>query len=138
MDRVFLKNMAFYAYHGVMDEERRLGQRFFVDVDCFVDARVAAATDRGAEAVRYDHVYDTVAAAVGGPAVNLLETLAERIAAAVLDAHGNVAGVRVEIRKPSAPVAGVLDHAGVEITRRREQVPGPIGFAGPPSDSPSD
>jgi dihydroneopterin aldolase len=128
MDRVFLSNMAFYAYHGVAEEERQLGQRFYVDVDCFVDARIAAASDKGVDAVRYDFVYDTVAKAITGPAVNLLETLAERVARAVLSEHAGVEAVRIEIRKPAAPVAGVLDHAGVEITRRRDSGTGPIGF----------
>ncbi|MEZ5667141.1 MAG: dihydroneopterin aldolase [Alphaproteobacteria bacterium] len=119
MDRVFLSNMAFFARHGVHDAERSLGQRFFVDVDCLLDTRPAAASDRLADAVCYDAVHAAVAAVMDGPAVRLLETLASRIAAAVLDGFPTVDGVRVAVRKPAAPVAGVLDHAGVEIVRRR-------------------
>ncbi|MGF1627144.1 MAG: dihydroneopterin aldolase [Alphaproteobacteria bacterium] len=129
MDRIFLSNMAFFAHHGVAPQERRLGQRFFVDVDCFLDLRPAGEADDYGRTVCYAAVYETVRTVMTGGPANLLETLAERIAQAVLDQFPATNAVRVTIRKPSAPVEGVLDHAGVEIMRRRgDQLAGPVGF----------
>jgi 7,8-dihydroneopterin aldolase/epimerase/oxygenase len=130
MDRITLANMAFFAHHGVAPQERRLGQRFFVDVDCLLDVRPASETDDYGKAVCYAAVYQTVSEVMTGPPANLIETLAERIAKAVLDGFPRLDGVRVAIRKPSAPVKGVLDHAGVEIMRRRgDALSRPVGFA---------
>ena len=130
MDRIFLANMAFFAHHGVAPQEQRLGQRFFVDVDCFLDVRPASETDDYRRTVCYAAVHETVSAVVTGEPAKLIETLAERIAAAVLERFEALNAVRVTIRKPSAPVAGVLDHAGVEIMRRRGESPArPVGFA---------
>jgi len=130
MDRIILANMAFFAHHGVAPQERRLGQRFFVDVDCQLDVRPASESDDYGRAVCYAAVYETVSDVMTGEPAKLIETLAERIAKAVLDRFPALDGIRVAIRKPSAPVKGVLDHAGVEITRRRGDVPArPIGFA---------
>jgi dihydroneopterin aldolase len=129
MDRIILSNMAFFAYHGVAPQERRLGQRFFVDVDCLLDVRPAAEADDYRQAVCYAAVYDVVSAVMTGEPANLIETLAERIARTVLERFPRLEGVRVAIRKPSAPVKGVLDYAGVEITRRRgDYGTEPIGF----------
>ena len=128
MDRIFLTNMAFFAYHGVAPQERRLGQRFYVDVDLSVDVRPASEDDDYAQAVCYASVYETVNEIMTGEPANLIETLAERIATAVLGRFPAVDGIRIAIRKPSAPVKGVLDHAGVEISRRRGAATGPIGF----------
>lgn len=130
MDRIILANMAFFAHHGVAPQERRLGQRFFVDVDCLLDVRPAAEDDDCGKTVCYAAVYDTVNAIMTGEPARLIETLAERIARAVLDRFTVLQGIRVAIRKPSAPVNGVLDHAWVEITRRRgNDLAQPVGFA---------
>ena len=130
MDRIILANMAFFAHHGVAPQERRLGQRFFVDVDCLLDVRPASEADDYGQAVCYATVYEAVSEVMTGEPANLIETLAERIAKTVLDRFPRLDGIRVAIRKPSAPVKGVLDYAGVEITRRRGQyLAQPVGFA---------
>ncbi len=119
-DRVFFRGIVLFAHHGVHPEEETLGQRFEVDLDCWIDATACSLTDNTAKAVRYDHVYETVRAiVVDGERVQLIETLAERIAAGLLADYPAVARVRVEIRKPGAPVPAVFDAVGVEITRRR-------------------
>lgn len=128
MDRISLSNMAFFAHHGVGPQERRLGQRFFVDLEFYLDLQPAARTDDYSKTVCYAAVYKAVDAVMTGEPVNLIETLAERIAQAVLGEFPAVDGVTIAIRKPSAPVPGVLDHAAVEISRRRDNALGKIGF----------
>lgn len=118
-DRVFVSNLCLFGHHGVMPEETRLGQRFFLDIDCRVDLEEAVRDDDYGKAVCYGRLCDVAAEVSDSGPFRLIETLAERIAVAILARFDRVAEVRVEVRKPSAPIAARLDHAGVEITRRR-------------------
>jgi dihydroneopterin aldolase len=107
-----------HGHHGVLPAEREHGQEFVIDVDLEVDIGRAAATDDLSDTVDYAALSDRVAAVVSGEAVNLIETLASRIAAACLaDAH--VRAVTVEVHKPHAPVTAAVDDITVRI--RREQ-----------------
>ena len=118
-DRIVLTNLAFEARHGVHEMERRIAQRFEVDVELILDLGPAGRTDTLADTVDYAAVHDAVAAVVGGASVNLLETLAERIAERILTGFDRVDGVVVRVRKPGVRLGGPLDHASVEIRRDR-------------------
>ncbi|GBD49432.1 dihydroneopterin aldolase [Methylopila sp. Yamaguchi] len=118
-DRIFLRGVQLHARHGVFEEERRLGQRFIVDVDYWVDTAGYAQTDDFRSAVSYNDVYLTLMEIAAGEPVNLIETLADRIAAALLARFAPIEVVRVQVHKPSAPIAGVFGDVGVDITRRR-------------------
>ena len=83
-DTITLAGMAFYAYHGLHDEEARLGQRFDIDVAVGLDLAPAGRSDDYADTVGYDRLHRTVEAVVLGPRLNLIEALADRIARAVL------------------------------------------------------
>ncbi len=119
-DHIRLVNMAFYGHHGVDAEERRLGQQFFVDLDLALDLRAAGRQDDLAATVDYARVYQVVAEVEQARSCRLIEALAEGIAEAVL-AQFPVAAVTVRVRKPGAPLGGVLDHVEVEITRSRTE-----------------
>ena len=56
MDRIILRDLAFFAYHGVYQEEANLGQRFYFDLDCYLDLRPAGESDDEHQTVRYDHI----------------------------------------------------------------------------------
>ncbi|MGH7635358.1 MAG: dihydroneopterin aldolase [Gemmatimonadaceae bacterium] len=118
-DKIVLHGLAFYAYHGVIPEENRLGQRFIVDVEMGVDTRAAGRTDELERTVDYAAVYNDVKQIIEGPTLRLLETLAEQIAAQILDAHP-VHAVRVRVRKPDVPMPAILEYVGVEIERTRD------------------
>ena len=62
-DRIILKDLGFYGYHGLMKEEKALGQRFFIDLECGVDLSAPATTDHFGETVSYAEIYDVVKAA---------------------------------------------------------------------------
>ncbi|MGE0233005.1 MAG: dihydroneopterin aldolase [Flavobacteriaceae bacterium] len=120
MDRIFCHGITLFAHHGLFDEEARLGQRFEIDIDCYTGTRAADRKDRNSAPVRYDQVYEIVRrTVVDGPRVGLLEELAENIAEAVFDEVQAVDAVRVEVRKPGAPVPGAFKSIGVEISRQR-------------------
>jgi dihydroneopterin aldolase len=122
-DHVRLNDMVFYGYHGVLPEERALGQRFIVDVDMQVDLRAAGATDDLTRTVNYAEVYAMAQEIVTGPPAQLIEAVAERIAARVLDAYDAVDAVVVRIRKPEVPIAGsILGSSEVWIERARQRI----------------
>ncbi|GAA2175320.1 hypothetical protein GCM10009846_24720 [Agrococcus versicolor] len=117
-DRIALRGLVAFAHHGVFDHERRDGQRFVVDLDATVDLRAAARGDELARTVHYGELADAVVAAVERDPVDLIETVAERVAAVALGFAG-VDRVRVTIHKPQAPIAVPFDDVAVVIERRR-------------------
>ncbi len=118
-DRIELRGMHFAGRHGLKPEEREHPQPFEVDVVLELDLGVAGRTDDLAATVDYGRVFATAQETVEGPHVDLIETLAERIAAALLGDHPAVAAVTVRVRKPHAPLPGRFEWAGVEIRRER-------------------
>lgn len=122
-DKIILKGMKFFAYHGVLEEEKRLGQQFEVDLELSTDLQPAGQTDRLDLSVSYADVFDTVADIMTGRSHNLLESLAETIAQRVLQHYAAVAGVKVTIKKPGAPIKGNFAYMAVEITRQRGTKP---------------
>jgi dihydroneopterin aldolase len=124
--RVVLKNMAFYGYHGHHPEEETRGQRFFVDVTLTFDMGEAAATDQLSATVDYAKVYDTCRRIIEQERAKLLESLCQRVMTAVLDGFPRVLRVDLVVRKPSAPIPGVLDYVAVETSLERTgRAPGP-------------
>ncbi|MDR5683118.1 MAG: dihydroneopterin aldolase [Armatimonadota bacterium] len=119
MDRIVLRDMAFYGHHGALPEERERGQVFFVDLEVSCDLREAGTTDALSATIDYRDLYERVQAVVTGPPLCLLEAVAERIAAQVM-AIGAVCAVHVEVRKPHADVGGALAYAAVRIERTRQ------------------
>lgn len=118
MDRVALHGLRARGYHGVLPREREEGQTFVVDVDMGLDTRPAAAGDDLARTVHYGIVAEEVAAVVTGEPVDLIETLAQRIADTCL-AHETVAEVTVVVHKPDAPITVPFDDVTITIQRSR-------------------
>lgn len=118
-DRIFIRGIQVHAYHGVFEEENRLGQKFIFDVDYWVDAKDYARADDFSHAVSYGDVHDVVVEVAKGPTIKLIEALAEAVAQALLSRFPSINMVRIELHKPGAPIAGVFSDVGVEIIRRR-------------------
>lgn len=119
-DEVFLEGLRFYAYHGVNPEERAQGQRFAVDVRLAADLQEAGRDDDLARTINYSAAYKRVRAIVEGPPRDLIEAVAEEIAAALLADFPRAASVSVTVRKPEVALKGaILDAAGVRIHRAR-------------------
>ena len=118
-DHIRLTGLVFYAHHGVNAEEASQGQRFLVDVDVETDTVNAGHSDDLADTVNYSLVFRSVRDVMDGPRRNLLESLAEHIAARVV-ALPHVRGARVTVHKPQAPLKGaVFQDVSVEVERRR-------------------
>jgi 7,8-dihydroneopterin aldolase/epimerase/oxygenase len=118
LDRICLLGLRAIGRHGVFDFERIDGQEFVIDAVLWVDTRAAAAADDLSRTVDYGAVADRLAQIVAGEPVALIETLAERLAAACLD-DDRVHRVEITVHKPQAPVAQRLSDIAVVISRDR-------------------
>jgi 7,8-dihydroneopterin aldolase/epimerase/oxygenase len=117
-DRIALRGLRVRGRHGVFEHERADGQDFLIDVTIDVDVSVAGRTDDLHDTIDYGAIAQTVAAVVGGEPLNLIETLAERIATACL-ADSRIASVEVSVHKPDAPIPLTFDDVVVTIVRSR-------------------
>jgi len=117
-DRIGLHGLRATGHHGVYAHERVAGQTFVVDVVLSVDARRAAASDEVTDTVHYGELAEQVVAVVEGEPVNLIETLASRIADLCL-ASPVVASAEVTVHKPEAPVTVPFDDVTVTVVRSR-------------------
>jgi 7,8-dihydroneopterin aldolase/epimerase/oxygenase len=117
-DRIALRGLRAFGHHGVLPDERRDGQPFVVDVVLGVDTRAAAKADDLGETVDYSTLADRVVEAVGADPVNLIETLAQRVADVCLG-EPRVNDVEVTVHKPKAPVGVPFDDIAVTIHRSR-------------------
>lgn len=114
-----LHNAVFYAYHGVLTDEQNLGGKFEVDVDLHCDLSRSAKTDHLNDTVNYERVYDCIKTIVLEKKHFLLESLASTIGKGILKNFSKVSSVMVRVRKPGAPVRGVIDYVEVEYLQDR-------------------
>jgi 7,8-dihydroneopterin aldolase/epimerase/oxygenase len=115
-DRIAVRGLRARGQHGVYEHERRDGQDFIVDVVLELDTRPAASGDDLSATVDYGGLAVRLVAIVQGPAVDLLETLAQRLAEECLRA-GPVQTVEVTVHKPQAPIPVPFDDVTVTIRR---------------------
>lgn len=116
VDRISLKNMQFYGYHGAYAAEKELGQPVEVDVDLFGDFSRSSLTDDVELSINYVDVYTIVKDLVEEQEFNLIEALAEAIASQIVSSY-DLKQVRVRVRRPLAPVGGLVQSVEVEIVR---------------------
>jgi len=117
-DRIVLREMAFYAYHGVSPEEQEKGQVFLVDVTVETSLHRAGHSDELSDTLDYRDVYGRVRDVLVGERCRLLEAVAEAVAHRLLEV-ARVEAVTVRVRKPHVQLGGPLAYAAVEVTRRR-------------------
>ncbi|KAM9862941.1 dihydropteroate synthase [Leucobacter sp. BZR 635] len=117
-DKITLTGLEVFAHHGVFDFEREQGQRFLIDAEVSVDLRAAAAGDELANTVHYGELADAIVAAVAADPVDLIETVADRVAQLALGFSG-VSRARVSVHKPDAPIAHPFADVAVTVERER-------------------
>jgi 7,8-dihydroneopterin aldolase/epimerase/oxygenase len=118
LDRITVTGIEVFAHHGVLPHERELGQRFVVDLLLELDLAPAGASDDVADTVHYGELAADVADLVAADPVDLLETVAERVAARCL-ADERVQAAEVTVHKPSAPLPVVAAEVAVTVRRTR-------------------
>ena len=125
LDVLTLTGLEVFAHHGVFDFERENGQRFVIDAELWLDTAAAAHGDDLDRTVHYGELATEIVEAAASDPVDLIETLAERIARVVL-AHGAVQRTRIVVHKPDAPITVPFTDVSITITRSRpEAAPGP-------------
>ena len=117
-DRIALTGLRARGRHGVFDFERERGQDFVVDVVLELDLGKAAASDDVADTVHYGELAGALVAVIEGEPVNLIETLADRLAGVCL-ADARVAAATVTVHKPQAPIPHEFADVAVTIGRSR-------------------
>ncbi len=119
-DQILLEGIQVPAALGVTAAERRMRRPVLLDLEVTRDLRAAGRSDRISQTIHYGRIYDVVADVAANVEHKLVEALGERIARAVLEKF-DVVAVTVTVRKPK-PIAGVLEHTGVRITRTRDDL----------------
>jgi 7,8-dihydroneopterin aldolase/epimerase/oxygenase len=117
-DELTLTGLRATAHHGVFAHERENGQEFVIDLTVWLDTSIAASTDDLAETVHYGVLAKEVVDAVESDPVDLIETVAERIAAIALR-YEAVMRTRVTLHKPFAPIEVPFDDVSITIVRTR-------------------
>ncbi|GAB2524280.1 dihydroneopterin aldolase [Paramicrobacterium agarici] len=116
LDAITVTGIRVHAHHGVFDDERENGQEFVVDITVFTDVSTAGENDDLAHTVHYGELAEAVADAVSTSPVDLIETVAERVARTALR-FARVQKTRVTLHKPHAPISVPFDDVSVTITR---------------------
>jgi dihydroneopterin aldolase len=117
-DTIELRGLRGHGHHGVYAAERATGQSFVVDVTLWLDLADAGRSDDVTDTVHYGELATDVVAVVEGEPVQLIETLAERIAVVCLS-RGRVARARVTVHKPEAPIEVPFEDVAVTVERSR-------------------
>ncbi len=111
--------MEFYGYHGVLPEETKIGQRFYVSVELIIDLHKAGQSDDLNDTVNYGEVYHLVESIVEGKPYKLVETVAEKVSSSILESYPLVTSCIVKLVKPDPPIKGHYKSVAVEIQRSR-------------------
>lgn len=122
MDKIIIKELEIYAYHGVLPEEKSRGQKFFVTVELSLDLKDAGSTDDLEKTVNYAEVCDDIRTTMLEEKYDLIEAVAENIAGNILVKYERVKVARVIISKPHAPIPMDFETVCVDITRGRHIV----------------
>ncbi len=119
MDKISIKGLKLFAYHGVNPEEKENGQNFVIDLDYYVNINKACQMDSLDDTVSYAKVVKTIRRVFTAEKYDLIERVSQVIADAVLDEFEDIFKVEVTLKKPEAPISADFDYVAVSITRER-------------------
>ncbi|GHV80733.1 7,8-dihydroneopterin aldolase [Spirochaetia bacterium] len=122
MDCIRIKDLEIFGYHGLLPEERTLGQKFLVSADLYFDSSMAGQTDDLQYSVNYADATRHIKNFLEKNTYKLLEAAAEQTARSILQNYPLVDHIRVEIKKPWAPILLPIDTVSVRIERSWHRV----------------
>lgn len=122
MDSIIIEDLKVYAHHGVFDFEKQEGQYFYISAVLYTDFSVAGILDDLGETTDYGEVCRFIDRFVRDNNYNLIETLAEQLAQAVLKEFTAVSEIDLEIKKPNAPVELPFENISVRVNRKWHRV----------------
>ncbi|MCC8073608.1 MAG: dihydroneopterin aldolase [Clostridiales bacterium] len=119
MDKILIRDLKIFAYHGVNPEEKENGQNFYFDIDLDVNMTKACYSDNVEDTVSYAKVIKTVSRVFTQDKYDLIERAAQVVANAVLEEYPDVFSVDITLKKPEAPMKADFGWVGVSIRRER-------------------
>ncbi len=119
MDKIIVKNLKLFCYHGVNPEEKVDGQNFIFDIEAGVDLTLPCKTDDVDDTVSYAKIIKTVRRIAQSEKNDLIECVAQRIADEIFDEFPKVQALVVTVKKPEAPIKAEFDYVAVSIERKR-------------------
>ena len=122
MDKIIIKDLEVYAFHGVHSEEKKLGQMFIVSVDIFTDLKQAAQTDDLLNTIHYGYVCKDIERVMSSFDYNLIETVAYKIIETLMEKYPTINSIKASVKKPWAPLGKHLKYVAIEIERTREEM----------------
>lgn len=119
--KLYITGLEFFAYHGLFEEENKLGQKFIFDVVCDVDYSTALSSDKMEDSISYADIAKSIADVVTGNTFNLLERLAGEIVKQLFEIYPTITNIDLKINKPNAPMNLPFKSCGVEISINRKE-----------------
>jgi dihydroneopterin aldolase len=116
-DKLNLTGIRGFGYHGVFESERKNGQEFVVDVE--IETKFKNLNDDLTKTIDYSKLVDLVSTEITSNPVNLIETLAERIAEKIMNFDKKIKALTITVHKPAAPVSANLSDISVTISKTR-------------------
>ncbi|MDD7194210.1 MAG: dihydroneopterin aldolase [Oscillospiraceae bacterium] len=120
MDKIIVRGLKIFAYHGVNPEEKQDGQNFVFDIDAYVDIGSACESDGIDDTVSYAKIIKETVRIFTAEKNDLLERAAERVACGLFERFDKINALRIRLKKPEAPIKADFDYVGVEIFRERK------------------
>ena len=120
MDKIIVRGLRLFAYHGVNEEEKQNGQDFVIDLTAYLDLSAPCESDNLDDTVSYAKMIKTVRRVFTAEKYDLIEKCAGVIADAILAEYPPVNEITVKVMKPDAPISADFGYVAVEITRKRK------------------
>ncbi len=121
MDRILVRNLKIFAYHGVNPEEKEDGQNFVFDIDAYVDISIPCVSDNVEDTVSYAKIIKETVRIFTSQKDDLLERAAQRVADGLFESFDKIKKLRILLKKPEAPIKADFEYVGVEIFRERAE-----------------
>ena len=122
MDKIIIKGLKVYAYHGVNKEEKEQGQEFILDIVAYKDLNKACLGDDLNDTVSYAKILKKAASAMVESKYDLIERAAQRVAEQIMTEFKTIDSIDICLKKPQAPIKADFDYVAVEISRSRDDI----------------
>ncbi len=119
MDKIIVKDLKLFCYHGVNPEEKVGGQNFVFDIEAFLDLGLPCKTDNVDDTVSYAKIIKTVRRVAQSEKNDLLEYVSQRVVDALFEEFPMIEKINLTLKKPEAPIKADFDYVAVQIERAR-------------------
>lgn len=119
MDKIIVRDLKLFCYHGVNPEEKVDGQNFVFDIEAFLDLGLPCKTDNVDDTVSYAKIIKTVRRVAQSEKNDLLEYVSQRVVDALFEEFPMIEKINLTLKKPEAPIKADFDYVAVQIERAR-------------------